>query len=138
MKYRIGEVQDVKDGRDFHFGFNILDAHGAPIVMFSCLDRADAAKARGLSNKQSPPEIMSPTCFRNVDRPRFHVPWPLWRGSPERRRVRQRAEQPREPGAPARDVTMLRGAGSLLASTSRTSPASRTAAHLLTATSPVV
>jgi hypothetical protein len=32
MKYRIGEVQDVKDGRDFHFGFNILDAHGAPIV----------------------------------------------------------------------------------------------------------
>jgi hypothetical protein len=48
MKYRIGEVQDVKDGRDFHFGFNILDAHGAPIVKFSYLDRTDAAKARVL------------------------------------------------------------------------------------------
>jgi hypothetical protein len=48
LKYRIGEVQPVTDGRDFHFGFNILDAHGAPIVTFSYLDRADAAKARGL------------------------------------------------------------------------------------------
>ena len=29
-------------------GFNILDAHGVPIVIFSYLDRTDAAKARGL------------------------------------------------------------------------------------------
>ena len=43
-----GKVQDVTDGRDFHFGFSILNVHGAPIVTFSFLDQADAAKARGL------------------------------------------------------------------------------------------
>ena len=41
MKYRLGEVQNVFHGRDAHVGFNILNAHGAPIVMFSSLDRAD-------------------------------------------------------------------------------------------------
>jgi len=48
MKYRVGEVQRVTDGRDFHSGFNILNSHGAPIVTFSYLDGADAAKARAL------------------------------------------------------------------------------------------
>ena len=48
MKYRVGEVQNMTDGRDSHVGFNILNSHGAPIVMFSYLDRADAAKARAL------------------------------------------------------------------------------------------
>ena len=48
MKYRLGEVQNISHGRDAHVGFNILDAHGAPIVMFSYLDRADADKARAL------------------------------------------------------------------------------------------
>jgi len=44
MKYRVGEVQNMTDGRDSHVGFNILNSHGAPIVTFSYLDRADAAK----------------------------------------------------------------------------------------------
>ena len=48
MKYRVGEVQRVTDGRDFHSGFNILNSHGAPIVTFSYLDGADAAEARAL------------------------------------------------------------------------------------------
>jgi hypothetical protein len=48
MKYRLGEVQNISHGRDAHVGFNILNAHGAPIVMFSYLDRADADKARAL------------------------------------------------------------------------------------------
>ena len=48
MKYRVGEVQNMTDGWDFHAGFNILNSHGAPIVMFSYLDWADAAKARAL------------------------------------------------------------------------------------------
>ena len=48
MNHRIGEVKDVSDGRDSHFGFSILDVHNAPIVTFSYLDRAEAVKARGL------------------------------------------------------------------------------------------
>jgi predicted Zn-dependent protease len=48
MKYRLGEVQNISHGRDAHVGFNILNANGAPIVMFSYLDRADADKARAL------------------------------------------------------------------------------------------
>jgi hypothetical protein len=48
MKYRVGEVQNMTHGRDFHSGFNILNSHGAPIVTFSYLDGADAAKARVL------------------------------------------------------------------------------------------
>ena len=48
MKYRVGEVQNMTDGRDFHSGFNILNSRGAPIVTFSYLDGADAAKARVL------------------------------------------------------------------------------------------
>jgi hypothetical protein len=48
MKYRVGEVQRVTDGRDFHTGFNIVNSHGAPIVTFSYLDGEDAAKARVL------------------------------------------------------------------------------------------
>lgn len=47
LNYRVGEVQDVSDGRDFHFGFSILNVHSAPIVTFSYLDRADAAKPEG-------------------------------------------------------------------------------------------
>ena len=47
MKYRVGEVQNVTDGRDTHVGFSIF-THGAPIVTFSYLDRADAVKARTL------------------------------------------------------------------------------------------
>jgi hypothetical protein len=49
MKYRVGEVQNMTDGRDSHSGFNILNSHGAPIVTFSYLDGADAAKARVLN-----------------------------------------------------------------------------------------
>jgi hypothetical protein len=41
-------VQNMTDGRDSHSGFNILNSHGAPIVTFSYLDGADAAKARML------------------------------------------------------------------------------------------
>jgi hypothetical protein len=41
-------VQNMTDGRDFHSGFNILNSHGVPIVTFSYLDGADAAKARAL------------------------------------------------------------------------------------------
>ena len=48
MRYRVGNVQDMTDGRDFHVGFNILNTQGAPIVMFTYLDRADAVKARAL------------------------------------------------------------------------------------------
>jgi hypothetical protein len=48
MKYRLGEVQNMTDGRDFHSSFNILNSHGAPIVTFRYLDGADAAKARAL------------------------------------------------------------------------------------------
>jgi hypothetical protein len=48
MRYRLGEVQNISHGRDAHVGFNILNAQGAPIVMFSYLDRADADKARAL------------------------------------------------------------------------------------------
>ena len=48
MKYRVGEVQNMTDGRDFHSGFNILNSRGAPIVTFSYLDGADAVKARAL------------------------------------------------------------------------------------------
>ena len=48
MNHRMGEVKDVSDGRDPHFGFSILDVHNAPIVTFSFLDRGEAAKARGL------------------------------------------------------------------------------------------
>jgi hypothetical protein len=48
MKYRLGEVKNITDGRDFHSGFNILNSHGAPIVTFRYLDGADAAKARAL------------------------------------------------------------------------------------------
>ena len=48
MKYRVGEVQNVTDGRDAHVGFSLLNTHGAPIVTFSYLDRADAVKARTL------------------------------------------------------------------------------------------
>ena len=48
MKYRVGEVQNISHGRDAHVGFNIVNAYGAPIVMFSYLDRADADKARAL------------------------------------------------------------------------------------------
>jgi hypothetical protein len=48
MKYRVGEVQNMTDGRDSHSGFNILNSYGAPIVTFSYLDGADAAKARAL------------------------------------------------------------------------------------------
>jgi hypothetical protein len=44
MKYRLGELQNISHGRDAHVGFNILNAHGAPIVMFSYLDRADAIR----------------------------------------------------------------------------------------------
>ena len=67
MKYRVGEVQNMTDGRDSHSGFNILNSHGAPIVTFSYLDGADAAKAR----------VLAPRC--NVSRnPR--------RGNPGRHR----------------------------------------------------
>jgi hypothetical protein len=48
MNYRVGEVQSMTDGRDSHFGFNILNAHGAPIVILRYLDREDATKARAL------------------------------------------------------------------------------------------
>jgi len=48
MKYRVGEVQNMTDGRDCHSGFNILKSLGVPIVTFSYLDGADAAKARVL------------------------------------------------------------------------------------------
>src|SRR4029077_20930527 len=48
MKYRVGEVQSMTDGRDFHSGFNILNSPGVPIVTCSYLDGADAAKARAL------------------------------------------------------------------------------------------
>jgi hypothetical protein len=27
MKYRVGEVQNMTDGRDSHSGFNILNSH---------------------------------------------------------------------------------------------------------------
>ena len=46
MKYRVGEVQNMTDGRDFHSGFNILNSHGAPIVTFSYLDGADQMRPR--------------------------------------------------------------------------------------------
>ena len=42
MRYRLGEVQNISHGRDAHVGFNILNAHGTPIVMFSYLYRAEA------------------------------------------------------------------------------------------------
>jgi|KBSSwiStaDraftv2_1062776.scaffolds.fasta_scaffold5940008_1 hypothetical protein len=48
MKYRVGEVQNVTDGRDAHVGFSIFNSHGESIVTFSYLDRADAVKARTL------------------------------------------------------------------------------------------
>ena len=54
MKYRVGDVQRVTDGRDFHSGFNILNSHGAPIITFSYLDGADAAKARALVEQAMP------------------------------------------------------------------------------------
>ncbi len=49
MKYRVGEVQSVSDGQEFHgVGFVLHDERGEPIVSFGYRYPADAAKARSL------------------------------------------------------------------------------------------
>ncbi len=49
MKYKVGEVQSISDGKEFHgVGFEIRDERGVPLVAFGYRFPSDAAKARSL------------------------------------------------------------------------------------------